>query len=328
MGLTLDEIVNKEFQVVANGYDSNEVDDFLDAILEEMQSREKTSKSLRKQVSVLTDQVASLQSALDQAKQQIIERREKDNADAKGNQEPCGDTPEIMHEAGINGYSDTSYTDEIQNNYPESAGQTEETKRKIEDYIKENKLSLRYRLLDSLGLFEYQKEYAPENLSYTDALYQGYGLSETVNGIVRHYKKGNQKIYPQITDEEYEVLLQIAKEKESLEEKKELVNKDTPTKKEPQEYIVRAERATGECYAGNLLEGLAWFLWIGGIIASLLLSVKRSYYETTIDWMSFFTMAIIYILSGCLCRGMSGIASDIHVISSAITSLHIKEDNK
>ena len=40
MAITLDTIVNKVFKVVKNGYDNNEVEAFLDEILEEMENRE------------------------------------------------------------------------------------------------------------------------------------------------------------------------------------------------------------------------------------------------------------------------------------------------
>ena len=36
MAITLDTIVNKVFKVVKNGYDNNEVESFLDEILEEI----------------------------------------------------------------------------------------------------------------------------------------------------------------------------------------------------------------------------------------------------------------------------------------------------
>ena len=38
MAITLDTIVNKVFKVVKNGYDNNEVESFLDEILEEMET--------------------------------------------------------------------------------------------------------------------------------------------------------------------------------------------------------------------------------------------------------------------------------------------------
>ena len=54
MAITLDTIVNKEFKVVKNGYDNNEVEAFLDEILEEMENREAQTDKLREQVETLT----------------------------------------------------------------------------------------------------------------------------------------------------------------------------------------------------------------------------------------------------------------------------------
>ena len=68
MALTLDTIVSKEFSnVAAGGYDRNEVDDFLDEILEEMENREKESDALKKQVADLKSELAKAQSDLAEA---------------------------------------------------------------------------------------------------------------------------------------------------------------------------------------------------------------------------------------------------------------------
>ncbi|MBQ9007808.1 MAG: DivIVA domain-containing protein [Clostridia bacterium] len=69
MALTLDTIVSKEFSnAAAGGYDRNEVDDFLDEILEEMENREKESDSLKKQIADLKEELANAQSQLAEAK--------------------------------------------------------------------------------------------------------------------------------------------------------------------------------------------------------------------------------------------------------------------
>lgn len=57
MAITLDTIVNKVFKVVKNGYDNNEVEAFLDEILEEMENREAETESLKAQVAALTAQL-------------------------------------------------------------------------------------------------------------------------------------------------------------------------------------------------------------------------------------------------------------------------------
>ena len=67
MAITLDTIVNKVFKVVKNGYDNNEVEAFLDEILEEMENREA-------QTAQLQDQVAKLNRELEQARAQLAAR--------------------------------------------------------------------------------------------------------------------------------------------------------------------------------------------------------------------------------------------------------------
>ena len=70
MAITLDTIVNKVFKVVKNGYDNNEVESFLDEILEEMENREAETNKLKEQVAQLTAELnqarADLQANLEE----------------------------------------------------------------------------------------------------------------------------------------------------------------------------------------------------------------------------------------------------------------------
>jgi len=63
MSITLDTIVNKVFKVVKNGYDNNEVEQFLDEILEEMENREAETEKLKAQVAELTKALEEAKSA-------------------------------------------------------------------------------------------------------------------------------------------------------------------------------------------------------------------------------------------------------------------------
>ncbi len=67
MAITLDTIVNKVFKVVKNGYDNNEVEAFLDEILEEMENREAQTNQLK-------EQVAALSRELEEARAQLAAR--------------------------------------------------------------------------------------------------------------------------------------------------------------------------------------------------------------------------------------------------------------
>ena len=64
MAITLDTIVNKVFKVVKNGYDNNEVEAFLDEILEEMENREAQTNQLKEQVEQLTRELEEARAQL------------------------------------------------------------------------------------------------------------------------------------------------------------------------------------------------------------------------------------------------------------------------
>ena len=74
MAITLDTIVNKVFKVVKNGYDNNEVEAFLDEILEEMENREAETEKLKAQVAALTAELeqAKAQTAARPAPAQVV----------------------------------------------------------------------------------------------------------------------------------------------------------------------------------------------------------------------------------------------------------------
>ena len=67
MAITLDTIVNKVFKVVKNGYDNNEVESFLDEILEEMENREAETNRLKEQVAQLTAELNQAKADLQKA---------------------------------------------------------------------------------------------------------------------------------------------------------------------------------------------------------------------------------------------------------------------
>lgn len=63
MAITLDTIVNKVFKVVKNGYDNNEVESFLDEILEEMENREAETAKLKEYMASLTAELNQARAA-------------------------------------------------------------------------------------------------------------------------------------------------------------------------------------------------------------------------------------------------------------------------
>jgi len=64
MAITLDTIVNKVFKVTKNGYDNNEVEAFLDEILEEMENREAHTSELEAKVATLTHELEEARAQL------------------------------------------------------------------------------------------------------------------------------------------------------------------------------------------------------------------------------------------------------------------------
>ena len=64
MAITLDPIVNKVFKVVKNGYDNNEVEAFLDEILEEMENREAETEQLKAQIANLNRELEAARAQL------------------------------------------------------------------------------------------------------------------------------------------------------------------------------------------------------------------------------------------------------------------------
>jgi len=72
MAITLDTIVNKVFKVVKNGYDNNEVEAFLDQILEEMENREAETEKLKEQVANLTRELEQAKAAAAQPVQAAV----------------------------------------------------------------------------------------------------------------------------------------------------------------------------------------------------------------------------------------------------------------
>ena len=64
MAITLDTIINKGFTVVKNGYDNNEVEDFLEEIIDEMSNREAETNQLKEKVAALSRELEQAKAAL------------------------------------------------------------------------------------------------------------------------------------------------------------------------------------------------------------------------------------------------------------------------
>ena len=67
MAITLDTIINKRFTVVKNGYDNNEVEDFLEEIIDEMSNREAETNQLKEKVEALSRELEQSLTAAEKA---------------------------------------------------------------------------------------------------------------------------------------------------------------------------------------------------------------------------------------------------------------------
>ena len=203
----------------------------------------------------------------------------------------------------------------------------------VGQFIEENKLALHHQLLDSLELFQYEeiKEYAPHG--YSDGVYGPYPKSEIIDGVKRYYRITKKKVYPQITDGEYEKLLTISREKEHIEEKRQAEYKrNNPEKKPPLKFTIMRSNGNEENFAVSFMRGLAWFLWIGGLIVSIFAArteVINGYSTKTIfQWSVFSVYFSLYLTAGSFCLCFSQVFSNIQSIASAIQSFHVTEDSK
>lgn len=204
--------------------------------------------------------------------------------------------------------------------------------KKVQAFLTENKEALHNQLLDELGIFEYEKEYMPDKYDKWQAPRLGYTQSETVDGETLFYKNG-KKIYPSISDEEYDSLLRIAKEKDRIAEKENaLNNRSTSKEKKPAQYIISAENTQDNSFAGKMLRALAWVYWIGGLIVAIFTSrvevVSGYHTETAFQWGTFITSLILYISLGIACLCMAELHSNIYVIASSIQRFQAKEDKE
>lgn len=79
MAITLDTIVNKVFKVVkTGGYDTGEVEGFLDEILEEMEKREAQASQMSEKIAALTQELEQAKKANEQASSYEQEAQQND----------------------------------------------------------------------------------------------------------------------------------------------------------------------------------------------------------------------------------------------------------
>lgn len=204
---------------------------------------------------------------------------------------------------------------------------------KVEQYIaqqreqiEQEKRKQQQTLLASLGIYEEEKEYAGEAFSnFSMAARMGYCYSETVDGTVKFYK--SKKVYPQLTDEEYEALLAVQREKEALglteQNRQSNVQEPAPVPAEPSAYHVSSELVASESFGGRLMKILAWFVWIGGLIASFVLGRLPDHYgDLKFNFWLFLAYVAGFFVVGATYWAIGELFDNVAEINSGIVSLN------
>ena len=200
----------------------------------------------------------------------------------------------------------------------------------VEKYITENKEILHHNLIDTLKLYKYEKEYCPYDCTESQARGYGYIYTEQRRGNPYYYKE--KKVYPELTDDEYAALLEIARTIEQLEIMQKQNNK-VEAKKQRLELSIAAKNNSGSNFAVTFMKVLTWILWIGGIIVSILsarveVTTVRYYTETIFQWPIFLSNFILYFVAGAICMCMSVLFANIQTIANAINSFNVTGETK
>lgn len=203
----------------------------------------------------------------------------------------------------------------------------------VEKFITENKEILHHNLIDTLELYKYEKEYCPYDCTESQARGYGYIFSELRRGNTYYYKE--KKVYPELTEDEYNKLLEIARTKDQLEmiQKNKIGSVNVAEKKQRFEFNISAKNNFNSNFAVKFLKVLTWILWIGGIIVSFLsarveVATVRYSTETVFQWPIFISNFILYFVAGAICMCMSELFSNIQAIANAINSFIVKGETK
>jgi len=201
----------------------------------------------------------------------------------------------------------------------------------VREFIAENKRNQKQQLLDYLGLSYYEREYAPEEMNNGYAARDlGYGQVEIIDGKPRFYKMG-KKIYPEITDDEYNELLIIANHKRQEDEENRKNNNRQEEK--PVEFAVKAQDTGSRSLAAIFMRVNAFITWIGGLIFSIMASITSERYSTysskmAFSWTSFIIDVIIFFIVGCVFMCAAESYDNLETIKNELNTYHIMPKKK
>ena len=212
---------------------------------------------------------------------------------------------------------------------------TAESGKLITDYIEKEREEINTlkrkrneELLDTLELYSIEKEYAPEDYVQPTGYYaiRTYPDSEMIDGTLRYYRK--IKVYPEISDETYNELMDTLQEKDALTAKPPVLEKKE--EKKPLEFSITPHPIQDTSNAALFMKIIAYILWIGGLILAIVssrveVSYSSYYTETVFQWTTFFTMILTYGLLGCFAMCMSEIFENISIIKNLLLGSDVKE---
>ena len=207
----------------------------------------------------------------------------------------------------------------------------------VQSFIEESKRKNRQALMEKLGVYEIEKEFAPDNATASFCRTHGYNRYMTTDdGRLLYYKEG-AKIYPELSDEEFDELLKIAQQQELL-SKCETGSKQQssakPVAERHTDMVLSPEYTqTDGSSAGKFMRGLAVVTWILGVISAIVLSIQKEivsgYYsskvETTFNWSTFITVAVIYFVAGGLLMCMSEVCNNIDDINIKLSRFRLQD---
>ncbi|MBQ7454960.1 MAG: hypothetical protein IJS53_00835 [Clostridia bacterium] len=185
----------------------------------------------------------------------------------------------------------------------------------VKAFLEENTVILHQRLLDQLGLFDYEKEYAPVEMGYYEAKQNGFPLTDAINGEIRFFRNG-RRIYPKITETEYEKLLVIAQDMERAKNEK-LPSSENDAS---HETIIEAKNTSKKCFGSTFMTVLAYTTWGIGLVLSILLSLN--------NLILFVLYALAFFMSGASFFCMAGLLANVQRIANAVQCFEMKEDDR
>ena len=193
----------------------------------------------------------------------------------------------------------------------------------------------REALLDKLGIYEEELEYTDDvftNLSL--AAQMGY-TAENRDGKVVFFKK--KKIYPTLTDGEYEALLEIQREKDALGLGETQPAEAAPVKPapvaaapvaapvniEPVEYTIKGQGGYMDSFGGSLMKILAILMWVGGFIAAIVLGrLPTGYYgEMVFNFWLFLAYLVAFFIAGGTYWAIGELFNNVASINGGVHAL-------